>query len=268
MIQDQNSRLDSANFVPFSARLVAAMRAKEKLRDNPIFEDPFAESLAGSDAFKLLEQQFTEQDIAYLAVRTRYFDDFILSATAEANQVVILGAGLDTRAFRLSLPASTVVYELDKSVIFDYKSSVLQAYSPQCQRYAMEADLTQPWEHLLLEKDFKPNLPSIWLLEGLLMYLNPSVVDNIFSTISTLASAGSKLGLDMINVKALDYEPFKGYFQCGIDNPEEYLQSNGWEPIVIQPGDEQAHFNRYTEPLPPREVADVPRAFIATATRV
>lgn len=255
MTEDKHSKFNSNNFVPFSARLTAAMRAKETLKANPLFKDPFASSLAGSDAFELLEKKFSPQDIVYLAVRTRYFDDFILSACTEASQLVILGAGMDTRAYRLSLPPHTVAYELDQSIVLDYKTSILQAYSPKCERYTIEADLTQPWEHLLLEKGFNVNLPSIWLLEGLLMYLTKPVVDNILSTISTFTTPGSKLGLDTVNLKALEYEgPFKGHFQFGINHPEEYLSNYGWKSIVKQPGNKEVSFNRFTECSPPEQV--------------
>lgn len=262
MTEHQQPNFDSRTFVPFSARLTAAMRAKETLRENPLFEDPFASKLAGSDGFELLEKKFTQQDIAYLATRTRYFDDFIVSGCAEIRQVVILGAGMDTRAFRLSLPPNTTIYELDQSIVLDYKNSILQAYSPQCQRYTIEADLRKPWKHLLLEQSFNINLPSIWLLEGLVMYLTIPIVDDILSTISTLASQGSKLGLDTVNLKALEYDgPFKGHFQFGIDDPQKYLTTYEWKSTVKKPGDEGAFPERFTECLPPQEV------FFVTANR-
>lgn len=268
MSQDnQATRPASTAFVPFSARLTAAMRAKETAREDSLFKDIFADRLAGSEAYELLEQKFTAQDIAYLAVRTRYFDDFIVSACSDANQLVILGAGMDTRSFRLSIPINTKVYELDQPDVHAYKKSILQKYSPKCQRHIIESDLSQPWMHLLLEKGFDVDAPSVWLLEGLLMYLDPLVVDDLLSTISSLVNSESKLVLDTVNVKGLEYEPFKGHFRFGVDCPEEYLAKYGWKATVKQPGDEEASFDRFTESFPPREVPDIGRIFLITAER-
>lgn len=47
-------------------------------------------------------------------IRTRFYDDYLTAATAAGSrQVVLLAAGLDTRAFRLAWPAGTRVFELD-----------------------------------------------------------------------------------------------------------------------------------------------------------
>jgi methyltransferase (TIGR00027 family) len=260
--------LDASTFVPFSARLVAAMRARETAREDALFQDPFADQLAGPEAYKLLDQKFTPQDIAYLAVRTRYFDDFIQSAAPEAHQLVIVGAGMDTRAFRLPLPEQTIVYELDQSAVLAYKNSILEDYAPQYQRHTIAADVTQPWKTLLIEAGFDPDLPSIWLLEGLLMYLSEAAVHDILTTVSTLANPNSKLILDMINLKTLKYQPFKGYFKFGTDHPESYLARYGWESIVKQPGEDGASFGRFPEPSPtPKGSPDVSRAFLITAQR-
>jgi methyltransferase (TIGR00027 family) len=261
----ENHRSDATTFVPFSARLTAAMRAQETARDDSLFEDDFAHRLAGPEAFKLLEEQFTAQDTAYLAVRTRYFDDFILAAMAEARQIVILAAGMDTRAFRLSLPPDATVYELDQPEVLAHKAAILQTAAPACRHCAIAADLSQDWKPLLLAQGYRTDLPSIWLLEGLLMYLTQPVVHTLFSTLSGLLSPGSKLGLDTVNLKGLEYEPFKGYFRFGMDRPEAFLADYGWQATVKQPGEQGADFGRFPNALPPRDVPDVARIFLVTA---
>ena len=133
------------------------------------------------------------------------------------------------------------------------------------QHYTISADLTQPWSHLLLEQGYQPNLPSVWLLEGLLMYLSELQVRQLLQTISQLTSAQSYLGLDLINVQSIEYQPYQGYFRSGFDYPEELLAEYGWWAQVVQPGDESAHFDRYTNKLPPRDVMDAERVFLIKA---
>jgi methyltransferase (TIGR00027 family) len=93
-----------------TAFTMAAKRAIENQRSDRLFADPFAEKLATSEIDRLLEK-WKKQDGDYdrikfirtrfVAVRTRFFDDFLMSVAAKTSQVVILGAGMDTRAFRL-----------------------------------------------------------------------------------------------------------------------------------------------------------------------
>ncbi|WP_424101177.1 SAM-dependent methyltransferase [Moorena producens] len=254
-------------FVPFTARLMAAIRAKETTRSDRLFNDPFAAKLAGEEAFAVLEQKLKVEDQAYVVVRTRLFDDFLLSASAKAHQVVILASGMDTRAYRLSWSSVTKIYELDQPQVFTTKATILQEVVPNCQHCAISADLTQPWSHLLLTKGYQPELPSVWLLEGLLMYLSEPEVNQLLQTISQLTATDSYLALDLVNVKGIEYEPYKGYFRSGFDYPEELLAQYDWEAEVIQPGDEGANFDRFIEPLPPRDVPDVARVFLVKAKK-
>jgi methyltransferase (TIGR00027 family) len=265
MTQPLPAKSDPDKFVPFTARLMAAMRAKETARSDRLFNDSFAAQLAGEEAFTFLEQKLKVEDRVYIAVRTRFFDDFLLNACIEANQIVILASGMDTRAYRLTWSLETQIYELDQAQVLETKAAILANTAPNCQHYTIPADLTQPWSHLLLEQGYQPNLPSVWLLEGLLMYLTELQVRQLLQTISQLTTADSYLGLDLVNVRGVEYEPYKGYFRSGFDEPEKLLAEYGWKAKVIQPGDEGAHFGRYTNKLPPRDVPDVGRVFLIKA---
>jgi methyltransferase (TIGR00027 family) len=265
MIQPATTKPAPEKFVPFTARLMAAIRAKETQRPDRLFNDSFAAQLAGEEAFTFVEQQLKEQDRAYVAVRTRLFDDFLLNACNQANQIVILASGMDTRAYRLTWSSETKIYELDQAQVIETKTAILADATPKSQHHAISADLTQPWSHLLLEQGYQPTLPSVWLLEGLLMYLTEPQVHQLLQTISQLATADSYLGLDLVNVKSIEYEPYQGYFHSGFDEPEKLLAEYGWKAEVIQPGDEGAHFGRYTQKLPPRDLPDVERVFLIKA---
>jgi methyltransferase (TIGR00027 family) len=267
MTQPLPTKPEPDKFVPFTARLMAAIRAKETARADRLFNDFFAAQLAGEEAFTFLEQKLTKEDLAYVSVRTRFFDDFLLSVSTKANQIVILASGMDTRAYRLFWSSKTQIYELDQAQVLETKAAILFDATPSCQHHAISADLTQPWSHLLLEQGYQSNLPSVWLLEGLLMYLNESEVRQLLQTITGLTAADSYLGLDLVNVKSLEYEPYKGYFRSGFNEPEELLAQYGWHSEVIQPGDEGAHFGRYPKKLPSRDVLDVERVFLVKANK-
>ena len=265
MTQEIAPKLEPDKFIPFSARLMAAIRAKETERPNRLFNDPFAHLLAGEEAFTFLEQQLTEPERTYLEVRTRFFDDFLLDASANLNQVVILDSGMDTRAYRLPWSLETKIYELDQPQVLEAKTAILKDATPTCQHYILPADLTEPWSHLLLERGYQPSLPSVWLLEGLLMYLTELEVTQLLQTISQLTTVDNYLGLDLINVKTCETYKDRRYFRSGFDCPEELLANYGWRAEVNQPGDKKAYFERFTYKLPPRDVMDVERIFLIKA---
>ncbi len=146
--------------ISYTARFTAASRARETRRPDRLFEDPWAELLAGPEGFELLarwEQAARPPNAPagmenpYIAIRTRYFDDFLAGAMATsgsiggaqpARQVVMLAAGLDTRAFRLSWPPGTRLFELDRPDLLAAKAEVLRAAGavPRCDRQPIPAD--------------------------------------------------------------------------------------------------------------------------------
>jgi methyltransferase (TIGR00027 family) len=253
-------------FVPFTARMMAAMRARESERPDRLFEDVWAARLAGPEAFARVDAQLTPQDQAYVAVRTKFFDDFFRQHPLP--QVVLLAAGLDTRAYRLPWPAQTSLYELDQPEVMAYKTTLLQEAVAPCQHHLLAADLTQPWAERLLAAGYRPEQPSIWLMEGLLMYLTAAQVGELLATVSQLATVGSWLGLDVVNVSSLTYEPYRGYFQFGCDHPTELLAPYGWQARVSQPGEPAVNCGRYPwlDPVTP-EPDTIQRVFFIQAQK-
>ncbi|NEO27015.1 MAG: SAM-dependent methyltransferase [Kamptonema sp. SIO4C4] len=255
-------------FVYYSAYLMAAIRAQETERRDRLFSDPFAAQLAGKEAMALLDKQVTSQDKDFVAIRTRMFDDLVLKHAPAIKQVVILASGMDTRAFRLSLPKDLQLYEIDYEEILDAKNAILAEVSPKCQRHAIAADLTKLWTPRLFAAGYDSHSPSIWLLEGLLMYLNETDAHTLLQTVSRMTAPGSQIGLDLVNRKAaIDNDPYRAYFRSGVDIPEVVLSDYGWTTKVFQPGDEGASFGRCKTPPPPRDNPDISRAFIVHATK-
>lgn len=256
---------DYSQFVPFTARMMAAMRSRESERPDRLFHDPFAATLAGAAAFQRVDQQLSAADQTYVAVRTRFFDDLL--ADTPVPQVVVLASGLDARAYRLPWQPEVHLYELDYPAVLDYKAQRLASAQPTCHHHPIGADLTQPWADQLLTAGYRADVPTVWLMEGLLMYLSEAQVQTLLQTVTDLSAPGSAIGLDVVDVQALTYGAYQGYFQFGCDQPEALLSTYGWQAAVWQPGDEPANFGRYPASPPPREGPDVGRAFLIRARK-
>src|SRR5262245_12317900 len=108
----------------------------------------------------------------YLTIRTRFFDDALLNAVRDSSidQVVILAAGMDARAFRLEWPHGTRLFEVDREDVFTHKEAVLSRLKarPSCDRRIVQQDLAQPWVTALVDAGFEPTQKAAFLAEGLL----------------------------------------------------------------------------------------------------
>ncbi|MBD0336432.1 MAG: SAM-dependent methyltransferase [Cyanobacteria bacterium Co-bin13] len=267
----------SSDPVSYTARIVAAKRALEQSHPNPLFKDPYAVLLAGDEVTNLLakwrevarRQDRPLKDVIakrtrYIAVRTCFFDDLLGSALREPglSQVVILGSGLDTRAFRFDWPLLTRVYEVDHPEVLNYKVRVLQNSVPACQHFLIPgdlADLQAEWVKGLLEQGFQAQSPTVWLLEGLLMYLPEPSAHALLKTLSELSSAGSVLGLDSVtggsvaaaqSARKNDRGRVVRHWEFGCDDPKELLASYGWSAEVSQPQEVGKAHGRYPQSIP------------------
>ncbi|MEW2391109.1 class I SAM-dependent methyltransferase [Streptomyces venezuelae] len=197
--------------VGLTALLVAAARAIETRRHDSLARDVYAEHFvraapACADWPVRIEQVPAGDDdplwgrfARYFGLRTRVLDDFLLqSVTAGARQVVLLGAGLDTRAFRLDLPSDCVVHELDRAGVLEFKQRVLSGLSavPRVKRIPVPVDLRADWVGALKTAGFDPAAPSVWLAEGLLFYLPAPVETYLIDSVARLAAEGSALAFE------------------------------------------------------------------------
>lgn len=192
---------------PLTALALAAGRAVETSRPDPLMADRFASALvvaarshvelptvwpAEPAAAPPLEQPLLLASI-YIGMRTRFIDDFLQSEPTTA-QTVVLGAGLDTRAFRLPWPAGSRVIEIDTANVLEFKAHVLSRLSaePGCELISLPADLSLPWREPLLAGGFDPSQPATWVLEGLLPYLDAAAQHAVLGEIAALSAPGSR----------------------------------------------------------------------------
>ena len=216
---------DIATSVGATAVMVAAARAAETDKDNPLIRDPYAKVLvaaAGTGIWEfMLDNEFvakvadSDPEVAaivehmgsYQAVRTHFFDEFFTAAAgAGIRQIVILASGLDSRAYRLPWPAGTTVYELDQPKVLEYKAATLNQHgaTPKAPRREVPIDLRFDWPKALREAGFDPSVPTAWLAEGLLMYLPADAQDRLFEQVTELSTAGSRISAETVGIHAAD----------------------------------------------------------------
>lgn len=272
-------KLESKLSLASTARWTASARAKESRRQDRLFNDPWAAALAGAEGAAWLEQQ--KSDLAPMIVRTHYFDGFLQDAThgRKIRQIVILAAGLDTRAYRLAWPKETHLFELDQAVVLQFKKQVLETAGaqPTCNVTTIPADLTEPWQEALKNSGFDPLQPCAWLLEGFLFYLPNEFLERILAQVSALAAPGSRMGFDIVNSTTLTSPITKAWIEMqakagapwlgSLDDPEAFLAGLGWQTELSQPGSPDAHFERWTLPVIPLKMANMPHNWYVTATR-
>jgi methyltransferase (TIGR00027 family) len=205
-----------------TALMVAAARAMETHRPDSLARDEFAEHFVRSAAVSVdwpVRIEHARGGDAnplwgrlgrYFGVRTRVLDDLVLASVgAGARQVVLLGAGLDTRAFRLDLPRGTVVYELDRPDVLAFKRAVLDGLGakPIATARWIAMDLREDWASALLAAGFAPTAPTVWLAEGLLLYLPATAERSLMATVDRLTGANGtfafevKLGVESAAVR-------------------------------------------------------------------
>lgn len=203
---------DIVTSVGITALGVAAARAIETHREEPLVSDPYAARFVRAakppnpmpttpaEAAALVDHEgLWVLNSAYMAVRTRFFDDYFRRATDDGvRQAVILAAGLDSRAFRLDWPQGTAIYEVDQPKVLEFKQEVLdeQGATARGTRRTVPVDLRDNWSAALLDAGFVPDEPTAWLAEGLLPYLPPEAEQLLLDTIDKYSGPGSWLSVE------------------------------------------------------------------------
>ncbi len=262
-----------------TALWTAAVRSQETQREDALVRDPWAAALAGEEGRTWLAARPTGSTLP-IVLRTRYFDDFLgRAAAAGLRQFVLLAAGLDTRACRLSWPAGTTVYEIDQATVMQYKEAVLAeaGAQPACKRRTVTADLTEPWTDRLAATGFRAEEPACFLAEGFLFYLPSNQVVRILDTVTGWAAPGSWLGFDIINSVMLTSPITRAWIamqaEAGaawigtLDDPVGFLAARGWDASLSQAGEPDAHHGRWTLPVIPLTLPTMPHNWYVTAQK-
>lgn len=260
--------------------LTAAMRAAETKRsdvEGRLFNDPYAEILAGEEGMNLrLKAIEASGDQPAIAVRTSFIDLKINeSVKSGIKQIVILAAGMDTRAYRMEFPQNLQIFELDRPDVITYKKDKLKTAKSKCKLTSVPVDLTRDWTDLLFDAGFDRELKTLWLVEGLLMYLDAAQVSVLMERINSVAVADDFILFDILGKSLLDSPPMKPQLQFlasmgapwkfGVDEPEQFMQELDWNVTATMPGEYMP--SRWPFPVPPRNIPNVPRSFFVFGSK-
>lgn len=270
----ESARPDRLADDPFAAQFVAAAASFLAPDDNAASTASTTGATAGVDVQPLID--------AYVGVRTPFFDTALLDAARDGiRQIVILGAGLDTRAFRFDWPAGTRLFEVDTEDIFQFKEPVLAAAQPRCERITVAVDLRDDWPAALGAAHFDQAAPTAWLLEGLLVYLPEADRDLLLRRIGELSAPRSRMALEppgwtvpsdlaptVARARATTtlMEELVTAGQTGSDpsvtDPSAWLANHGWRATLVPATELFSTYGRVA-PEPLRTL----RRYVATAER-
>jgi methyltransferase (TIGR00027 family) len=266
----------------------AMMRARESARVGGLFRDPYAAAFVAAAPPVFEEGPSTDDDptLATLeaafeeavVLRTRFYDDFVRAASADrCYQIVMLGAGLDTRAFRLDWPASTRLFELDLPDVLAFKQRVLsrERAESRCMRITVEADLQEEdWATAMEAAAFDATARTAWMVEGLIPYLSDRDAERLLITVSELSSPGSRLALDhasgdddslLSQARAIPtMDEITAMWKGGLNGTAVgCLRQHGWQVETVDDGSLAAKYGRQATSLTCRS-----NAGFVTATRL
>jgi methyltransferase (TIGR00027 family) len=157
-----------------TALIISYWRARETEKPEPLFSDHLAHLFLDEAATRMAQQvtSLSPSTEALVQFRTRYFDQQITrQAAAGVKQVVLLGAGLDTRAIRSPL-ADLSFYELDQADLIEYKRKRLEESGYILNSRLVPCDyVNQDWLAALSARGFRADQPACIIWEGNSMYI-------------------------------------------------------------------------------------------------
>lgn len=232
----------SRGTVSSTAHYAAFMRSVEHDSQRKVVNDPFARSLAGEVGLNWYNKKIVEDPdyVLYLQVlfacRTKAIDEAMVNSLAatEVKQICVLGAGLDSRPWRLPGSKDVNYFEVDFPEIFKYKLPVIEKHGRDSEfnYIAVGADLSVPgWVDILHDAGFDSSLPTLWMMEGLTFYLTEEEISAFFQSITLLSNPGSVLIADFIStwgVNSNGASSFSHMFRFTPDQPLDFISQFGW----------------------------------------
>jgi methyltransferase (TIGR00027 family) len=141
--------------------------------------------------------------VGFIVARDRYIDDVLQDSLKDGlQQLVILGAGLDSRAYRFDgLKDRVKVFEVDHLSTQTEKLARVQAIFGRIPAYVSYVPvdfITQTLERRLLESGYDPNLKTLFIWQGVTMYLTAEAVDDTLRFVVQHSAPGSVIVFDYI----------------------------------------------------------------------
>lgn len=216
---------------------IAHYRALETQRADALFRDPLAGLLAGERGKQIANAMPKSFMTGWaVVIRTCIIDDYIRFAIAQgADTVLNLGAGLDTRPYRMDLPKSLVWVEADYPDMIEFKEKRLSSEKPRCQLERVKLDLANLSERRRMFSNTNARAKKMLVLtEGVVPYLSVEEVGSLADDLKALDHARYWI-VDYFSAEVIKYRhrlvgkkmqnaPFKF-------NPEnwfEFFAKHGW----------------------------------------
>jgi methyltransferase (TIGR00027 family) len=227
-----------------TARWVAVYRAWETHRPDAIFCDPLAERLAGQRGEQIVRELGAAWMASSIVVRTAAIDSFVQEAVADGVDTVLnLAAGLDTRPYRMELPAKLHWIEVDLPAILKYKEEALAGETPRCRLTRIAQDVSETERRRSLLNSIAAQGRKILVItEGLLVYIPEAEVQVLATDLASqnafvywaqdfvspdvLASLNKNWGTLLGQAEAsMVFAPAEG---------AEYYRPHGWMPKSVR----------------------------------
>jgi methyltransferase (TIGR00027 family) len=205
------------NQTSITAAGIAVMRAveSEKSEDERICYDPYARKIIPAWMYYVLGF-FIKSGYAewrgpgvngFLAARDRYIDDTLQDFLDEGiDQLVILGAGYDSRAYRFELNG-VKTFEVDHPATQEDKLTKLKAIFGKVPEHVIYVPVdfnTQSLEEQLLACGYDPTRKTLFIWQGVTMYLNRDAVDSTLDLVVQHSGPGSAIVFDYLYRSLLD----------------------------------------------------------------
>ncbi len=202
---------------------IAGLRANETHlpQDERVFEDPYAELFFAPKVRRMFQDTArVKSELAgyeklmpgvngAIVARIRFFDQCLVDAIAEGlRQLVIIGAGYDTRAYRIEeVERKLSVFEVDHPDTQKVKTDTIRGIFgnlPGHVVYVPAAFGVDPFDRKLAESGYDPQAKTLFIVEGLLMYIPPPAVDGLLAFIVNSSGPGTRLLADFFSASVID----------------------------------------------------------------
>jgi len=226
-----------------TALWVAVYRAQETEREDALFRDPFARKLAGERGEQIAKDMQAGQryEWPYIA-RTVRFDQIVSEQIKQgADMVINLAAGLDTRPYRMELPATLQWIEVDLPGMIDYKEKILAGEKPRCALERVRLDLADVAARRELFQRLGSSASKVLVLtEGLLTYLTRDEVTALGRDLAGQSSfrdwaidlcSPGLLKMLQENLGAL--EKAGSPLKFGPEEGPGFFTASGWKPVEV-----------------------------------
>ncbi|MDR3404401.1 MAG: SAM-dependent methyltransferase [Chthoniobacter sp.] len=244
-----------------TAFMVAAYRALENERPNPLFRDPLAARLVGEHGRKIVAHlpRWTLLVSWSVVIRTHIIDRFIEAAIAEGMDTILnLGTGLDTRPYRMDLPASLRWIEVDFPAVIDLKESKLAGEIPRCRLERIPLDLADAEARKKFLSQVAADSSKVLVLtEGVIPYLSPEEVADLARDLKSSASFRYWI-TDYFSPESYRFRRRQGMAQAMKNAPFRFepddffgfFREHGWQQKEIRYTAEEAERLHRVVPLP------------------